>query len=93
MLTCHEIALKEINAQTHWAEVDPLDIWQNVLECIQVAVQNLVILDINPDDIVALAITNRRDTTVLWNKVTGRPLYNAIGMAIQIHSSRSFQNV
>lgn len=60
-------------------EIDPLEIWQNVVECIQMAVQNLVILDINPDDIVALAITNRRDTTVLWHKTNGRPLYNAIG--------------
>lgn len=68
-------------------EIDPLDIWQNVLECIQVAVQNLVILDINPDDIVALAITNRRDTTVLWHKITGRPLYNAIGEFYRFFSS------
>lgn len=71
--------MKEINTQPSWVEVDPLEIWQNVLECIQVAVQNLVILDINPDDICALALTNRRDTTVIWHKVTGRPLYNAIG--------------
>lgn len=80
MLTCHEIPLKEINAQSDWVEFDPLDIWQNVQECIQVAVQNLVILDIDPDDIVAVAITNKRDTTVLWHRNTGRPLYNAIGM-------------
>lgn len=79
MLTCHEVQVKEINTQPSWVEVDPLEIWQNVLECIQVAIQNLVILDINPDDICALALTNRRDTTVVWHKVTGRPLYNAIG--------------
>lgn len=79
VLTCHEVQVKEICTQQSWVEVDPLEIWQNVLECIQVAVQNLVILDINPDDICALALTNRRDTTVLWHKVTGRPLYNAIG--------------
>lgn len=79
VLTCHEVQVKEISTQQSWVEVDPLEIWQNVLECIQVAVQNLVILDINPDDICALALTNRRDTTVLWHKHTGRPLYNAIG--------------
>lgn len=79
VLTCHEVQLKEISTQHGWIEIDPLEIWQNVLECIQVAVQNLIILDINPDDICALALTNRRDTTVLWHKITGRPLYNAIG--------------
>lgn len=82
VLTCHEVQVKEISTQQSWVEVDPLEIWQNVLECIQVAVQNLVILDIDPDDIRAVALTNRRDTTVLWNKTTGRPLYNAIGMFV-----------
>lgn len=71
--------MKEINIQQNWVEIDPLEIWQSVVECIQMAVQNLVILDINPDDIVAIALTNRRDTTVMWHKTTGRPLYNAIG--------------
>lgn len=89
VLTCHEIQLKEINPQQCWVEIDPLEIWQNVLECIQVAVQNLVILDINPDDICALALTNRRDTTVLWHKITGRPLYNAIGKFTRIFLSLS----
>lgn len=79
VLTCHEVQVREISIQQSWVEVDPLEIWQNVLECIQVAIQNLVILDINPDDICALALTNRRETTVLWHKITGRPLYNAIG--------------
>lgn len=84
VLTCHEVQLKEINTQPNWVEIDPLEIWQNVLECIQVALQNLVILDIDPDDICALALTNRRDTIVLWHKVTGRPLYNAIGIGIKL---------
>lgn len=65
--------------------MDPLEIWQNVVECIQIAVQNLEILDINPDDIVAIALTNQRDTTVMWHKRTGRPLYNAIGKDILLY--------
>lgn len=79
VLTCHELPVKEINAQNGWSEVDPLEIWQNVVECIQTAVQNLEILDINPDDIVAIGLTNQRDTSVMWHKESGRPLYNAIG--------------
>lgn len=79
MLTCHEVELKEINTQSDWVEFDPLEIWQSVVECIEAVVKNLNILDINPDDIVALAVTNQRETTVLWHKLTGVPLYNAIG--------------
>lgn len=78
-MTCHELAIKEISVQNGWSEVDPLEIWQNVVECIQIAVQNLEILDINPDDIVAIGLANQRDTSVMWHKVSGRPMYNAIG--------------
>lgn len=71
--------MKEINTQIDWVEFDPVEIYQNVIECIQGAIQNLIILDINPDDIIAVAVTNQRETTILWNKITGKPLYNAIG--------------
>lgn len=41
--------------------------------------KNLIILDINPVDIIAVGITNQRENIVLWNKITGKPLYNSIG--------------
>lgn len=82
VLTCHEIQLKEINTQPDWVEFDPLEIWQNVCDCIEGAVRNLVILDINPNDIIALAVTNQRETTILWNSETGKPLFNAIGKCV-----------
>lgn len=56
-----------------------MEIWTNVVDCINGAVKNLNILDINPDDIVAIGVTNQRETTVMWNKITEKPLYNAIG--------------
>lgn len=80
VLTCHEVPLREISPQPGWIEFDPIEIWQNVVECIETATQNLIILNINPNDIVAVAVTNQRETTVLWNSLTGLPLYNAIGM-------------
>lgn len=40
---------------------------------------NLRQLTIDPADIVAIGITNQRETTVVWDSVTGQPLYNAIG--------------
>lgn len=74
------MALREICTQPGWVEFDPIEIWQGVVECIETATQNLILLDINPADIVAIAVTNQRETSLLWNNLTGLPLYNAIGM-------------
>lgn len=55
-----------------------MDILQAVRECLEKTVDNLKKLEIDPKDIVAIGITNQRETTVLWDKITGKPLYNAI---------------
>ncbi|XP_055382290.1 glycerol kinase [Condylostylus longicornis] len=78
ILTCHEIRIKQISQNTGWLEFDPLEIWANVNECIEISSKNLKILDINPLDIVAVGICNQRGTTVLWHSKTGLPFYNAI---------------
>lgn len=41
---------------------------------------NLCKLEINPDDIVGIGITNQRETTIIWDSLTGQPLYSAIGL-------------
>lgn len=46
---------------------------------VQETTKNLRILNINPSDIIAIGLTNQRETTILWNKTTGKPLYNGIG--------------
>lgn len=80
ILTCHEIKLKRIVKDIPgWIEYDPNEIWRSVVECIEYGTQNLVYLDININDIVGLGVTNERGSTVIWNKYTGQPLYNAIG--------------
>lgn len=50
-----------------------------VLECIDQAVKKLEALKVDPKDIVAVGVSNQRETTVLWDKLTGLPYYNAIG--------------
>lgn len=80
ILTCHETQIKVISQKPGWIEFDPLEIWKCVVECINIGTKNLVFLDINPGDIIALGITNQRETTVLWDRNTGMPVYNAIGM-------------
>lgn len=61
--------------QTGWVEHDPMEIMYSQLNAItSVLKQNKV----NPKEIAAVGITNQRETTVVWNKETGKPIYNAI---------------
>ena len=55
-----------------WVEHDPEDIWSSVHDVVQDA---LVHASLSP---VAIGITNQRDTTVIWDRATGKPIYNAI---------------
>lgn len=79
VLTFHEVPLVQITSNPGWIEFDPVDIWKCVVECIKIGTKNLIILDINPANIIAIGITNQRETTVLWHKTDGMPLCNAIG--------------
>lgn len=81
VLTFHELKLKQCFPNPGWTEFDPIDIWKCTQQCIETACQNLLILEINPQDIVALGVCTQRGTTVLWDKDTGIPLHNAIGWA------------
>ena len=76
----HIVGMAQQEFQQHfpnsgWVEHNPQDIWDTVLQtCKQVIADNQV----NLDDIVSLGITNQRETTLLWDKNTGEPIYNAI---------------
>lgn len=61
--------------QPGWVEHDPLEIWQRTSEVITTALSKF---RIDPNDIVALGITNQRETTLVWNRKTGKPYYPAI---------------
>lgn len=61
-----------------WHEHDPLEIISSVETCIDGAVKQFETQGHNAHQIKAVGITNQRETTVLWNKETGEPLYNAI---------------
>ncbi|HLS60968.1 MAG TPA: glycerol kinase GlpK [Virgibacillus sp.] len=58
-----------------WVEQDANEIWTSVLGCIA---ELLSQADIDPSQIASIGITNQRETTVVWDKHTGRPIYNAI---------------
>lgn len=72
------MAQKEFNQiypKPGWVEHDPMEIWSSQ---ISVATEAMAKININADEISSIGITNQRETTVVWNKNTGQPVYNAI---------------
>ena len=72
------VAQKEITQiypENGWVEHDPMEIWS-----IQVGLAQEAMYKVNCtyENIAAIGITNQRETTVVWNKTTGKPIYNAI---------------
>jgi glycerol kinase len=65
----------QIYPQPGWVEHDALEIWSTQLS---VATEAVVKAQLTPADIAAIGITNQRETTVVWDKETGKPVYNAI---------------
>lgn len=58
-----------------WVEHNAKEIWSTIMG---VAVESMSNLDIGADDVAGIGITNQRETTVVWDKNTGEPIYNAI---------------
>ena len=58
-----------------WVEQNALEIWETVYECLKMVITNP---KINPLDIASIGITNQRETSIIWDKLTGNPLCNAI---------------
>ena len=58
-----------------WVEHDPMEIWSSQLA---VAIESMAMLGVEAEQIHAIGITNQRETTILWDKETGEPVYNAI---------------
>ncbi|MDQ2738267.1 MAG: FGGY family carbohydrate kinase, partial [Actinomycetota bacterium] len=82
MIFNHEGAVVAVDQKEHeqifpkagWVEHDPVEIWENTRE---VTAGALAKADLNAADIVAVGITNQRETAMVWDKNTGLPVYNA----------------
>jgi len=66
---------QQIYPKPGWVEHDANEIWERTQSVIKAALQKG---NIDPKDIAAVGITNQRETAVVWDKTTGKPLYNAI---------------
>src|SRR5580700_10874494 len=72
-LAIHAVEVRQIYPADGWVEHDPEEIWQAVIACCRVAAKG-----VSPAEIAAIGLTNQRETTVLWERSTGRALHNAI---------------
>ena len=73
-----QIAQREVKClfpNSGWVEADALSIWVSVMDVIN---EVLIKANLTIDDVDAIGLTNQRETTVVWNKKTGMPVYNAI---------------
>src|ERR1700733_4314167 len=66
---------KQIFPKPGWVKHDPMEIWQNTQE---VAGAALARAGLGPSDLAAVGITNQRETTILWDRRSGKPLHNAL---------------
>ena len=66
---------RQIFPKPGWVEHDPLEIWESQKS---VACRAILKSGIKPEQIASIGITNQRETTILWDRKTGRPVYNAI---------------
>lgn len=69
------IPLRQIYPQPGWVEHDALEIYNDQLKAICEVVEETAI---KPEQIACIGITNQRETVVIWDKITGEPIYNAI---------------
>lgn len=65
----------QIYPKPGWVEHDPMEIWATQSS---VLTEVLAKTDVHPDEVAAIGITNQRETTIVWEKETGKPVYNAI---------------
>ena len=66
---------EQIFPKAGWVEHNAIEIWDNIREVVALALADA---QVNKDNIAAVGVTNQRETTLVWNKETGLPVYNAI---------------
>ncbi|SHI58349.1 glycerol kinase GlpK [Lutispora thermophila] len=65
----------QIYPNSGWVEHDPEEIWEGQLEVMKAVIEEA---GVSYDDIVSIGIANQRETVVVWDRITGKPIYNAI---------------
>jgi glycerol kinase len=71
----HQLEHEQIMPRPGWVEHNPTEIWERTRAVVETALGRA---NLGPADLAAVGVTNQRETTVVWNRTTGRPYYNAI---------------
>src|SRR5210317_1802130 len=77
-MSIHAVSQQEFTQhfpQSGWVEHDPMDLWQTTLDICRDVMAGA---GVTADDIVSIGITNQRETTLVWDRATGKPIHNAI---------------
>ncbi|XP_076782048.1 glycerol kinase 2 [Arvicanthis niloticus] len=74
----HRVEVAQEYPKEGWVEQDPKEILQSVYDCIEKTCDKLAEENIDISNIKAIGVSNQRETTVVWDKFTGDPLYNAV---------------
>jgi len=78
VIASHQVPVSRSTPHPGWVEQDPLEIINSVRLCMTNVANKLKKLGFSPNDVMGIGITNQRETVVVWEKQTGRPLYNAV---------------
>ncbi|XP_053134116.1 glycerol kinase-like [Hemicordylus capensis] len=78
VVSLHQVELKQSFPQEGWVEQDAKEILRSVQECLEKTCEKLKKQKADLSSIRAIGITNQRETTVVWDKLTGEPFYSAI---------------
>lgn len=71
----HQVDLQQFYPNDGWVEQDPEELWTNTYLCCQQAIKKI---NLAAKDIAAIGISNQRETTIIWDKRSGKPIYPAI---------------
>jgi len=75
VVSVDQVEHRQILPRPGWVEHDPIEIWENTRRVVAGA---LARADVTAGDLAAVGVTNQRETTVVWDRTTGRPVHNAI---------------
>jgi len=70
-----QLEFKQFFPNDGWVEHDPEEIWLSVVQVLNLCIKRF---NLSASDIASIGITNQRETVVIWDKKTGKPIYNAI---------------
>lgn len=75
IISMHQLEHRQIYPRPDWVEHDPMEIMDNTAKVIHVALEKA---GLTANELAGVGITNQRETTVVWNRYTGKPYYNAL---------------